>query len=503
MLEFVEEMRIAESNSEQFGVTRLSLMEKAGTAVAEAAKKVKQRPGTVVVVCGSGNNGGDGLVAARHLLQDGYRVTVFLTSESSGIRTGEARANFEAFKKTGGEHFDTSNGDFLRRLVEGLRRADLIIDAIFGTGIAGKITGLPAEAISLMIESGKKIIAVDTPSGLDPFSGQVAEIAVKADLTVTFHGQKKGLAERAEYTGVVEVVDIGIPINANLFVTEEDLRALLKPRPRFSHKGDYGTVLVIGGSDLYSGAPALAGLAALRTGTGLAFIGAPEAVAPSIRATSPDLIVRPLPGGSVKPEHLDLLKEQFERATVVAIGPGLGRDELSLETAKMIFELSMRSDKPIVLDADAIGVINSVKSSRSDRAVITPHAGEFKRITGTETKEHWRDRLQVVNEYSSKKNCTILLKGHHTVLSDGKRTRVYRGGNPGMAKGGMGDVLTGVISGLISQNLGVFDSACLGAYITGEAANRLFKTMGFHFLASDLLSAIPEVMREYDRVSEE
>lgn len=500
---FPEEISMAEANSVYSGVTRLSLMENAGVAVANTVRRFAVAPSRVAVVCGAGNNGGDGLVAARYLLKDGYDVTVLLLSGPSEIRTEEAKTNWEEFRKLDGRYVDTTARDFQTRLANELKAADIIVDAIFGTGISGEIGGLPATVIREINESGKTIVAVDTPSGLDPFSGTIAGIAVKANCTVTFHINKKGLVEHPEHSGAIEVVDIHIPVTSNFFIGEADLGATLRPRFAFSHKGDFGTVLTIGGSSLYHGAPALAALAALRTGCGLSIIAAPEIVAPSIRAVSPDLIVMPLPGTALRLEHLDLLRPQLDKASVLAIGPGLGKEAPTLQAAIAILELAIYSGRSIVLDADAIDVINRTELSKPERVVITPHAGEFERIAGTRPGPVWRDRIGPVRDFSLRRKCTTLLKGHHTVISDGKRIRVYAGGNPGMAKGGVGDVLTGVISGLISQGNEVFDSACAGAYTLGASGDNLLRKMGFHFVASDLICELPEIMRCHSKSFEE
>jgi len=499
----VEEMMVAEINAESLGVPRSQLMEMAGSAVADAVMSMKRRGASILVVCGPGNNGGDGLVAAKKLLQRGYGVSVLLMVPPDSLKSQEARSNWQEYERVRGVHFTAKDEGWLDRLNSEVSHSNLVVDAMFGTGIEGEITGAAAEVIDAINSSRKQVVSVDTPSGLDPFTGRVVGRAVKANLTVTFHAPKRGLILRPKLTGRVVVADIGIPESASAFVTNEEVRASLLPRARFTHKGDYGSVLVVGGSELYSGAPALAGLAALRAGAGLVLVASPEQVVPSIRGLSPDLIVRALPGERIRPGHLELMRSEFDKANVLAIGPGLGRAEDSLSGALEMAKQALTDGKRVVVDADALDVMNRLaRESSSDSVVVTPHAGEFKRLTGVETGVQWRERVKPVRDYAGSHNCTLLLKGHHTVVSDGKRVKVHIGGNPGMAKGGMGDVLTGVVSGMMAQGSGTFEAACGAAHVCGEAADRLFASKGFHYLASDMLNALPEVLRGYDRYSE-
>jgi len=496
-----DEMRLAELNAAQMGVSSLALMEKAGSAVADAAAG-SMRPGRVLVVCGPGKNGGDGIVAARSLLERGYLVVALLVVPLESLRTDETKLNWDRYSQLGGTYIATDQEGWLDRARQEMRRSKTIVDAVFGTGIKGEISGDAATVIDLMNSSRKPIVSVDTPSGLDPFTGTVSSKVVRARLTVTFDAMKKGLMSRPDLTGKVSVVDIGIPKSASVFVDREDVLSALPARGLFTHKGDYGVVLVVGGSELYSGAPALAALAALRTGAGLVLVASPESVAPSVRSMSPDLIVRSLPGERLKPGHLDSLRAELDRATVVAIGPGLGRAEDSLEGAFEIAEHTLAGGKRLVIDADALGVSERLAAAASSKSVIlTPHAGEFKRLTGTEIGPQWPERVNQVREFARSRNCTVILKGYHTVISDGSIVKVNEGGNPGMSKGGAGDVLTGVASGLLAQGSGALQAACAAAHICGEAADKLFTSKGFHYTASDLLSALPEVLKEYDRYS--
>lgn len=497
-----DEMRIAELNAVQLGVSSLALMEKAGSAVADAVARLT-RSGRVLVVCGPGKNGGDGLVVARSLLERGYPVVVLLAVPPGSLAADETKLNWNRYSQLEGTHIATDQEGWLERARLEMRRSKTIVDALFGTGIRGEISGDAAAVIDLIGSSRKPIVSVDTPSGLDPFTGTASSKVVHAHATVTFHAMKKGLASRPDLTGKVSVVDIGMPRSASLFVNREDVVSALPARDRFTHKGDYGVVLVVGGSELYSGAPALAALAALRTGAGLSLVASPESVASSIRSMSPDLIVRSLPGERLSSGHLNLLKAELDRATVVAVGPGMGRAEDSLRGILEIVERVLAEGKRLVVDADALGISGQLVATASPKSVIlTPHAGEFKKLTGKEVGPQWPERVNEVKEFAKSRNCTVILKGYHTVISDGSVVKVNRGGNPGMSKGGTGDILTGVVSGLLAQGSGALQAACAAPHICGEAADRLFTSKGFHYTASDLLTALPEVLKEYDRYSD-
>jgi hydroxyethylthiazole kinase-like uncharacterized protein yjeF len=497
-----DEMGIAELNAVQLGVSSLELMEKAGSAVADAVAR-STKSGRVLVVCGPGKNGGDGLVAARSLLERGYSVVVLLAVPPESLTADETKLNWNRYSQLEGTYIATDQEGWLERARQGMRKSKTIVDALFGTGIRGEISGDAAAVIDLMNSSRRPIVSVDTPSGLDPFTGTASSKAVHARVTVTFHAMKKGLVSRRDLTGKVSVADIGMPKSASVFVDREDVLSALPARGRFTHKGDYGVVLVVGGGELYSGAPALAALAALRTGAGLSLVASPESVASSVRSMSPDLIVRSLPGERLSPGHLNLLKAELDRATVVAIGPGMGRAEDSLEGILEIAERVLAEGKRLVVDADALGISEQLVSTASPKSVIlTPHAGEFKRLTGKEVAPQWPARVNEVKEFARSRNCTVMLKGYHTVISDGFVVKVNEGGNPGMSKGGTGDILTGVASGLLAQGSGALQAACAAPRICGEAADKLFTSKGFHYTASDLLTALPEVLKEYDRYSD-
>jgi len=502
-MERVEEMKCIESNANSLGVPAAILMENAGTAVSDAVAHLSRGKGKVLVLCGPGRNGGDGLVAARQLLKRGRQVTVSLLVSPGSLKSTEARSNWEQYLQLNGPNVHAGQEDWVKKTKLEIRACKLMVDAIYGTGIRGEIVGDVAEIIDEMNASRKPVIAVDTPSGLEPFSGTVASKTVRATITVTFHALKHGLVLRRDLAGKIQVASIGIPESASLFVASRDVADALPARGRFTHKGDYGTVVVVGGSELYSGAPALAALAALRTGAGLVYVACPDKVAISIRSMSPDLIVRSLPGDRITYGHVDALERELGRASVLALGPGLGTAEDSVGGAREIAQRALAQGKRLVIDADALRICESLSDGSSPRSVVaTPHAGEFKKIAGVDVGTHWAERVDPVREFAKSHKCAVLLKGYYTVISDGSSVKVNQGGNPGMSKGGTGDVLTGVLAGLLAQGSAMMAAACGAAHICGEAADLLFTSKGFHYTATDLLLALPEVLREYDRYAD-
>jgi len=505
------EMAIADENAAFLGVSRLLLMENAGRALAdEIARRLGGVKGRrIVVVAGLGNNGGDGLVAARHLASLGANVAVVLLGREDAIRTEEAKANWAALKKMflSVKLYQASTPEELRRAWSelGAEKADVIIDAIFGTGVRGPIRSPFSDAIELINASRGLVVAVDVPSGLNPDTGDPSEPTVKAGLTITMHKPKPGLLapEAEEFVGELVIAGIGMPPEAELVVGPGDLKAYLPAvRPPHAKKGDFGRVLVIGGGPDYSGAPALSALAALRAGADLAVVAAPKSVASVIRSFSPNLIVRALSSDKLVPGDVPFLLRLTERSTCVVIGPGLGTDPETSEAVRA-FLRAAKSTVPLVIDADAIKAIakGSVDLSGA-KAVVTPHAGELKLLSGREVPPptDLGARMDFVKQVASELGITVLLKAHEDVISDGGRVKVNITGNPAMTVGGTGDVLAGIVAALLSQGLGLFEAACLGAFINGAAGDLAARELGYHITATDVIERIPAVLRPYERV---
>jgi NAD(P)H-hydrate epimerase len=493
-----EDMAAIEENAESIGFDRKLMMENAGAKVADfIIENINVEGKKALVVCGTGNNGGDGFVTARHLRNYGAKIIIVLIGKPSEIRTEEARLNWFLIEKMEDvEKFFLMDTSQIGKFSELLNKADFIIDAILGTGIKGSLREPIASIVNIINNSNKMIFAIDTPSGLNPSTGEIHGNAIKANYTITFHKMKKGLKGKEEYTGKVFIKEIGIPIEAEIFTGPGDVRRIIKPRKTYSHKGDYGYVLIIGGSEIFSGAPALAALSSLRTGAGLVYISAPMSIANSIRKFSPDLIVYSYPYNHLTKESIDLFKNLIEKSDAIVIGPGLGLHE---ETIEAIPELIKKAKgKPIVLDADGFKAIKACPEMLKG-IVATPHAGEFKHVFGIEIGEKWWEKIDKSIEIAKEYDFILVLKGHDTIITNGKRVKINRCGTPGMAIGGTGDVLSGILATFLAWKNDKFLSAIAATYVHGDAGKKVVEKKGFHILASDLINEIPEVLKKFDK----
>lgn len=472
----VEEMRALEANSDYFGVSYGELMENAGKSVAEAIIAMHTK-GSVLVVCGTGNNGGDGFVAARYLHEAGYRVLVVLLGETASIKPGISSVNLERLKSIGVEVREITVAEKLSADI--FEAYDIIVDAILGTGVIG-IPREPARtAIGLINHSHAYKVSVDIPSGLDVSTGGCT-VHVRPDLVVTFHAMKKGLDG---YN--VRVADIGIPKKAVNYAGPGDLLGI-RTRGDFLYKGESGKVLVIGGGP-YTGAPALTALAALRTGADIVTVAAPGRAADIIASFAPDLIVRPTTDmDKLVEEDVRELVPLIRKNDIVVIGMGLGNDPSTMAAVKKIIMLCEK----VVIDADAL------KPGIPLKGIITPHRGEFMRIGGGELKPGDEETGNIVKDFASKKGVITLLKGKVDVISDGERIKYNSTGNAGMTVGGTGDVLAGIVGAMYCRNP-AFEAACAAAFISGAAGDMAFEDKGYGLIASDVVSMIPYAVRKY------
>jgi NAD(P)H-hydrate epimerase len=460
----------------------------------------------VAVFCGTGNNGGDGIAAARLLLGKGYRVRVFLLGNREKM-TLDARAMEEKLMAVGGclEPFDWDD----RKQLLWQNRCDCAVDALFGVGLNREISGDFALAIQRMNQSCLcPVVSCDIPSGVHADTGEVLGQAVHAAVTVTFTCPKPGLylGEGSLCAGEIRVADIGIPndlVYEKIMVGERQVvmdspSMPLPRRPRAAHKGDFGRVLILAGSEGYTGAPVLAARAAVRTGAGLVYLGVPREIYPIVAVKCDEAMPFPLP-----PEYEKIL-ERAKRCDVVLIGPGLGR---SPETERLVLSLLADLDCPVVLDADGINALAGhidVLDARAALTVLTPHEGEFQRLTGCPLPV--QDRLNTARNFAMSHGCILVLKGHSTVTADQTgRVWINTTGNPGMAKGGSGDVLAGMLAALLGQKPlreprelpGEW--MALGAYYHGAAGDLCAKRLGeYGMTPSDLVQALPEILKEQE-----
>jgi NAD(P)H-hydrate epimerase len=474
------EMRVLDRNAEHFGVPIAELMENAGRAVADIAKKAFGIAGKrVLVVCGTGNNGGDGLVAARYLSTE-CDAEVLLARPPDQFATDPARANFDRLG-------DVPVHVGLDESEAAMSRADLIVDALLGIGAEGAVREPYATLIRDMNGSGRPILSVDVPSGIG------TDAAVRPTATVALHDAKEGTTREA--AGDVHVVDIGIPPRVARSIGPGELLLYPRPGPE-SHKGQNGRLLVVGGGP-YTGAPALTAYGALGIGADLVHLAVPAVAAQVVASYAPTFIVHPVGGTHLLQEDVRRIVELATQADALAIGPGLGDAPDSLEAIRSI----VRSvPLPTVLDADGIKAIAADPVAlRGKRAVVTPHAREFRTLTGTTLPAAPEERAPIVEKAAGVLGATVLLKGHVDLVSDGARTKFNYTGNPGMTVGGTGDVLCGIVGGLLSKGCAPFDAARIAAFANGHAGDLAFRDKSYGLTALDVADNVGRVLAEFVR----
>jgi len=487
------EMHALEINAEYFGVSQLQLMENAGRAVADTVKS--RYPSTqtkIAIFCGLGGNGGDGFVAARHLLSAGYTVTVLLAGKPSDITHEAALKNWNALRALRSkelsilEVYDSS-------LIPDIK-ADVAVDAMLGIGVKGALRPPVSQLVRKFNELNAFRVAVDVPTGVNSDSGEVAGEAAWASLTVTFHKAKPGLLKAKEFVGELSVADIGLPKQYERFAGPGDVGLVVKPRVPDAHKGDFGRLLVVGGSEVYSGAPAFVALAALRTGVDIVYVAAPEKTAHAVSAYSPDLITVKLNGTHLNPANVSTIKRYISMVNAVAVGPGLGLHVETKEAVKELVEAVNAAKKPLLLDADGLKMFGEFKHKLDAPVVFTPHAGEYQALTGHLPPVDLDEKAEDVQKNAAMLGGVVLLKGNVDVVSDGRRVKFNFAGNPGMTVGGTGDVLSGIVAAFLAQGADAFEAAVAGAFVNGACGDFTQSEKGFHLTASDLISWIPRVL---------
>jgi len=498
---------------ERYKVPGMVLMENAGRGVAEAVKKAyagqnKDSNKKVIIICGKGNNGGDGFVVARHLVNDGFDVKVFILALENEIK-GDALTNLEIIKEMRIPIKTVTTDEDLNTMAMECCNASVLVDAIFGTGIKGEIQGIAREAIQIINNSQNYVIAVDIPSGISGQTGKLLGVAVKADETVTMAAPKTGiiLYPGAYYAGRVTVADIGMPreildsLEPEAFFTEkDDVSLLFKPCLPTAHKGDFGRVFIIAGSQGMTGAAALSAMAAVRSGAGLVTVGIPESLLDILEVKLTEAMTKPLPQTPLRTlsiDALDLALEFASKCDAVALGPGLSTHE---ETKEFVKQFIMNCPKPMVVDADAINALAEnpdILAAVPAPVVITPHPGEMARLLKLSVAEIEEDRIAAARRGVNLWHCAVLLKGARTLIaSPGGRLWINSTGNPGMATGGSGDVLTGIIAAFIARGMATQEAAIAGAYIHGLAGDLAAKEKGHISLAAgDIIRFLPEAFR--------
>lgn len=486
-----EEMARADRAAIAAGTPGHVLMERAGRAVARAALDLcGGRYGRrAVIVCGKGNNGGDGLVAARRLAGEGLKVSCLLLCEPHEVR-GDAAHHLGALRACGIEPEPFSE--------EELERADVVIDAIFGTGFRGPASGTPARAIEAISSFAGPVLAVDVPSGVDGETGRAEGAVVQADVTVALAAQKVGTAvgDGALAAGVVEVADIGVaPGEARVHMAEaHDVASVLPRRAPDAHKHSAGIVAILAGARGLSGAAVLCARGAARAGAGYVVLGAPDEVERAAAAALPEVVKLPLGGPeTLGPEAFEAFSETLGRASALALGPGLGRGAAQGElVARVLGEARL----PVVVDADALNALAGNPGpllARRAPCVLTPHPGELARLLATTSAAIQADRLGAARAAAERFGCVVLLKGMRTVVAEPSgRAVVNPTGGPELATAGTGDVLTGVIATLLAAGAEPFAAAWASAYLHGLAGAIAARGRGCGVLAGDVAEALPK-----------
>ncbi len=465
------------------GIPPLTLMERAAAGVAETVLRLRTQEEPVAVVCGRGNNAGDGLLAAALLAQRGVMATATLLYPRDAL-SPDARCALDRA---------TAAGVIVQDALPPLANA-VVVDAIFGVGLSRTVTGRPAEIIQAINQSGASVVAVDLPSGLDGLGGGAGGVCISATETVTFQHEKTGMLlghglEACGRVTICRIADRDAPLDAGVRVQEEDdVRALLPRRPRDSHKGKNGSALLAVGSARYTGAAMLCTKACLRAGAGIVTVLAPQAACEAVRRI-PEAI--PVDTGSAdwSADACRAAVGLLAQKSAVGCGSGVGKGDIL-----PLLEAVLESGIPAVFDADALNQLSTqpqLLCRLSATTVVTPHPGEMARLTGETVEAILSDPVGAAVRAARAWGCTVLLKGAGSVITDGDRCVLNTTGSAGLAKGGSGDVLTGIVTALLAQGLAPFDAACAGAYLLGASAGTAYRLLGERMLlASDVIDAL-------------
>ena len=483
---------------EKIGIPSIVLMENAALKIIQNINL--ELNNKFVVVCGKGNNGGDGLAVARHLHCLNKEVEVFII-ERNKSGTKDFEINYNILKNM---NLDINiiryyeNLDYLR---ERIINSDMTLDAIFGIGLSRKIEGIYKDIISIINENSKNILAIDIPSGLNADTGEIEGVCIEANMTVSFEMYKEGFLtyDRDQYLGNIIIEEIGIPKEVlNLFsndyyiIDKYMFKNNFKERNKYGHKGDFGKVLVIAGSTGFSGAAYLCTQAAVKSGTGLVTL-----------ATSTDiqniLSCKLAEAMTINYEHYEDIRNIVAKSNCIAIGPGMGKNNM---TEELLRKLIRDYNGTMVIDADGINVLENnldiIKEAKCE-IVLTPHVGEFSRITGYDIEYIKKNRLKLAKKFAKENKVTLLLKGYSSIITNGEEVFVNPTGNSAMASGGMGDCLTGIISSFIAQGYNPIQATCFAAYLHGYCGERLSLKM-FCVNASKILEYIPFAIKELQHI---
>lgn len=510
-----EEMRnIDRRTIQKIGIPGIVLMENAGAKTASLIKKILNgvRGKNIMVFCGRGNNGGDGMVVARHLINSGANLRIFLTAKKEDLK-GDPLTNLQILEKMGVEIKPISTIEEITPFPQ----THLVIDALLGTGIKGQVRGFVAEVIDFINQYRAPVLSVDLPSGLNSDTGSYEGTCVKADYTLTMALLKRGLLipPGRELAGEVRVVDISMPQVAideedvkTSLVEQDDVRQMLPQRPSETHKNRCGKVFILAGSVGMTGAATLASMAVLRSGAGVAILGIPQSLNPPLEEKLTEVMTKPLPETEMQTISLRAWKEVqnlMDWAHVLAIGPGLSTQE---ETKELVLKMVENLNKPAVIDADGLNALagraETLQKAKAD-VVLTPHFGELSRLVEIPIEEISKNRIEVARHWASQLGVILVLKGSPTVIGD-PNSNIYINptGNAGMATAGAGDVLTGTIAGLMAQGAPPLEAAIAGVYLHGLAGDLAREELGEKgLIAGDIVEYLPEAILKLERETDE
>lgn len=479
---------------ENLKIPGIVLMENAALKV---IKNIDAKENNIfTIVCGHGNNGGDGLAVSRHLYNMGKRVYVFVLGNVENM-TEDCNTNYNILKNMGIKISHINNIEELENLRESIANSDITIDSIFGTGVSREVEGIYSDAISVINENSKYTISIDVPSGFYLEKGEIQKLCISANLTVCFQMYKREFLNYNidKYTGKVVVEDIGIPeiaidkFNNNEFMLDRDIiRENIHARDKYCYKGDYGRALIVAGSSGFTGAAYITTQGAVRAGAGLVTLCCSK----DIQSIISSKIVEAM---SITFEDRKKLYEQIEKANSIAIGPGMGNTQF---TKELVEEILTRAVCPVVLDADGINILKDnmyLLSKCKSKIILTPHLGEMSRICGCSIEYLKENRLEVSKEFAKEHNVIILLKGYNSIITDGAKTYINPTGNSAMASGGMGDCLTGIIAAFLAQGYEPLMASAVSAYIHGYCGEKLSEKM-FCVNASHVLEFLPYGIKE-------
>ena len=505
-----DEMREIDRRAiEEFGIPGVVLMENAGRGAAEVIEEIANEieAGRILIIAGKGNNGGDGHVVARHLVNRGIDCEILLIGKVKDVK-GDARINLDTAIKMGIEvREETSDISIVENYIA---LSDLVVDALLGTGLTKEVSGFYMQTIEAINAFELPVVSLDIPSGLDSTTGEPLGLAVEADVTVTFCLPKVGtiLYPGADYAGELELVDIGAPYELlenrgkkTSLLLQADVEEILLPRDADSHKGTYGHLLLVAGSTGKSGAAVMAGRSAMRSGAGLVTVAGPSSINNVLETNLIEVMTEPLvdmDGGFLGSGAVKKVLSLLEGKSALVLGPGLSREE---ETGNFTRAILEKLAIPAVIDADALWHLSAhaehIKKCKAP-LILTPHPGEMATLLGISTKEVQQDRINVARTFSTNFDCYLVLKGARTIVATPEGDIfINMTGNPGMATAGTGDVLCGIMGSFLAQGYSTLESALAAVYIHGEAGDRVAEEKGdAGLIATDIIERLPEVFKE-------